>query len=73
MGHVGLTSRSPGQIIQKPCFHSKGHVCDPILMKTWSECLSWQYLSRPSLNTGHVGSKNRSPGQILENSYILKL
>jgi len=33
MGHVGTKTRSPGQIFQKSCFHSRGNVCDPILMK----------------------------------------
>jgi len=33
MGHVGLKTRSPGQILGKPCLHSRGHICDPILMK----------------------------------------
>jgi len=33
MGHVGLTSRSPGQILEKSCLHSTGHICDWILMK----------------------------------------
>ena len=33
MGQVGLTSRSPGQILQNSCLHSRGHICDPILMK----------------------------------------
>jgi len=33
MGHVGLNTRSQGQIFRKPCFHSRGLICDPILMK----------------------------------------
>jgi len=33
MSHVGLTSRSPGQIIEKSCLHSTGHICGRIFMK----------------------------------------
>jgi len=33
MCHVGSKSRSPGQILGYFCLHSKGHICDSILMK----------------------------------------
>jgi len=33
MGHFRLTSRSPGQILEKSCLHSRGHICDRIFMK----------------------------------------
>ena len=33
MGHVGLKTRSPDQILGNSCLHSRGHICDPILMK----------------------------------------
>ena len=33
MGHVGLKTRSPGQIVGNSCLHSKGHICDLILIK----------------------------------------
>jgi len=33
MGHVGLKTRSPGQILEEFCLHSRGQICDPILMK----------------------------------------
>jgi len=33
MGHVGSKSRSPGQILRNSCLHSRGQICDPILMK----------------------------------------
>lgn len=32
-GHVGSRTRSPGLILEKSCLHSRGHICDPILMK----------------------------------------
>ena len=33
MGHVGSKSRSLGQILEKPCVCSKGHVFSPIIIK----------------------------------------
>ena len=33
MGCVGSKTSLPGQIIGNSCLHSRGHICDPILMK----------------------------------------
>ena len=33
MGNVGLKTRSLGQILEKPCVHSKGHIFSPLIMK----------------------------------------
>ena len=33
MGHVGSETRSQGQILEKPCVCSKGHIFSPIIMK----------------------------------------
>ena len=33
MGHVGSKIRSLGQMLEKPCVHSEGHIFSPILMK----------------------------------------
>ena len=33
MGHVGSKTRSAGQIIEKPCEHSRGHSFGPIVIK----------------------------------------
>ena len=33
MGHVRSKTRSLGQIIEKPCVHSKGHIFNLIIMK----------------------------------------
>jgi len=33
MGHDGSKTRSPGQILGNSCLHSRGHICDTILMK----------------------------------------
>jgi len=42
MGHVGLTSRSPGQILENSCLHSRGNISHRIL---WSvvvrRCVLW--------------------------------
>ena len=67
MGYVGSKTRSPGQILGKPCVRSRGHIFSQILMKVGQDvCLDdvWM-ISRTSSKMGHVGSKTRSPGQIL--------
>ena len=33
MGHVGSKTKSPGQILEKPCVHSRGYIFSPIIMK----------------------------------------
>ena len=33
LGHVGSKTRSLGQILEKPCVRSRGHIFSPILMK----------------------------------------
>ena len=33
IGCVGSKTRSLGQILEKPCVHSKGHIFRPIIMK----------------------------------------
>ena len=33
LGHVGSKTRSVGQILEKPCVRSRGHIFSPILMK----------------------------------------
>ena len=33
IGCVGSKTRSLGQILEKPCVHSKGHIFSPIIMK----------------------------------------
>jgi len=32
MGHVRSKTRSPGQILGNFCLHSRGHICNLILM-----------------------------------------
>jgi len=67
MGHVGLTSRSPGQILETYCLHSTGNISHQILILVRMFVFT---ISRPSSNMGHVGSKTRSLGHILENSCL---
>jgi len=33
MGHVGSKTRSPGQILGNSCLHSRGNICNPIMLK----------------------------------------
>ena len=33
MGHVGSKTRSLGQMLEKPCVPSRGHIFSPIVMK----------------------------------------
>ena len=35
LGHVGSKTRSPGQIIEKPCVHTRGHRFDHKFMKLY--------------------------------------
>ena len=40
MGHVGSKTRSPGQILEKPCVRSRGHILSRILMEVGQDvCL----------------------------------
>ena len=63
MGDVGSETRSVGQIMEKPCVHSRGH----ILVQSSSNLLKMIILtiSQLSSNMGDVGSKTRSVGQIM--------
>ena len=41
MDHVGSKTRSLGQIIEKPCEHSRGHIFGLIIMKhAQNDCLN---------------------------------
>ena len=33
LGHIGFKTRSPGQIIEKSCVHTRGHSIDQKFMK----------------------------------------
>ena len=72
MGYVESKTRSEGQILEKPCVRSRGHIFSPIIMKlVQNVCLDeisdqFGMKSQTSSEMGHVGSKIRSLGQILE-------
>ena len=64
MGHVSSKTRSLGQMLEKPCACSRGHIFSlMILTRDQHVCLD-EILHK--FGYGHVGSKTRSPGQILE-------
>ena len=75
MGHVGSKTRSLGQIFEKPCVRSGGHIFSPIVMifspivmkHGQNVCLDG--ISDESQN-GSYGVKTRSLGQILEKSCV---
>ena len=58
MGHNESKTRSLGQILEKPCVCSRGHIFI-VLMKSWKR-----------LKIGHVGSKTRSLDQIFEKACV---
>ena len=64
LGHVRSKTRSLGQILEKPCVHSRGHSFDSKVMYFVRMLII--IISRSSLKLGHGGSKTRSLGQILE-------
>ena len=57
MGHFGLKTRSQGQMLEKPCVNSRGHIFSPIIMKLGQNVFLDE--SRTSSKMGHVGSKTR--------------
>ena len=64
LGHVGLKTRSLGQILKKPCVRSRCHIFSRILVKfglnVFLDIISEKF------EIEHMGSKTRSLGQILE-------
>ena len=69
LGHVGSKIRLLGQILEKPCVHSRGHSCNLKFMKLCQN-VNLIIISRSGLKLSHVGSKTRSLGQILEKSFV---
>ena len=64
LGHVGSKTRSLGQILEKPCVHSRGHRFDSKFMKLYENANDHNI--KVTFETGSCGSKTRSLGQILE-------
>ena len=63
MGHVGSKTRSPGQILEKPCVRSRGHIFSRILMKVGQDvCLDDQDVCLDDIldkfKNGSCGVKN---------------
>ena len=56
MGDIGSKTRSVGQIIEKPCEHSRGHSFCPVFIELGQDRI-WIMV---------IGSKTRSVGQIIE-------
>ena len=68
MGHVGSKTRSLGQILEKPCVRSRGHIFSWILMKVGQDvCLDD---ISDKIENGSCGSKTRSLGQMLEKPFV---
>ena len=65
MGNVGSKTRSPGQILGNSCLHSRGYICDLILMKLCQNVCLDNILAK--FEYGSCQAKTRSPNQILEN------
>ena len=61
MGNVGSETRSLGQILEKRCVGTGGHIFSQIIMK-----LIWNFCLEENTKMGKVGSKTRSLCQILE-------
>ena len=61
MGHVWSKTRSLGEILEKPCVRSRGHIFSPIIMKLGQNLLSWWNLGQVrKWSLGHIfESKSR--------------
>ena len=59
-----VKTRSLGQIVEKPCVRSRGHIFSPILLKLVR--MFALIKSRTSSKLGHVRSEASALGQILE-------
>ena len=55
-GSLGLKTRSPGQILEKPCVRSRGHIFSRILMKVGQDVCLDDILDK--LKHGSCGVKN---------------
>ena len=64
LGHFGSETRSLGQILGKPCVHSRGHSFEPKFMRLCQNVISVKSMSSSILD--HVRSKTRLLGQIIE-------
>ena len=69
VGHVGSKTMSLGQILEKHCLRSIGHIFSLMLVKLGQHV----FLSEISdeLEKGYVGSNTRSLGKILEKTLCM--
>ena len=63
MGHVGSKTRSLGQILEKPCVRSRGHIFSPILILGQNVCIDE---ITDKLKSGPFRVKTSSLGKILQ-------
>ena len=68
MGHVGSKTRSLGQILEKPCVRSRGHIFSLIIMKLYQNVCPDEISD--DFENGSSQVKNRSLGQLLEKSCV---
>ena len=68
MGHVRLKTRSLGQILEKPCVRSRGHIFSPIIRKLGQNVCLDEISGR--LKNGSCRLKTRSLGHILEKLFV---
>ena len=68
LGHVESKTRSLGQILEKPCVHSRWYSFDSKFMKLYHNVNDYHIKSSSKL--GYVGLKTRSLGQILEKCFV---
>ena len=64
----GKKTGSLGQILEKPCVHSRGHIFSPIVMKLGQTFCLAEILY--IVKMGHVGLKTKSLDQILAKPYV---
>ena len=69
MGHVGSKTRSLGQILEKPCVRSRGHMFSLIIMKLGQNVCLHEVLDE--LKNESCWVKCRSLGEILEKRCVL--
>ena len=68
MDHVGSKTRSLGQMLEKLCVCSRGHIFSPIIMKLGQNVCLDEISDEDKM--GHVRSRTRSLGQMLEKPYV---
>ena len=68
MGHVGLKTRSRGQMFEIPRVRSRGHIFSPIIMKLYQHVCLFEILNK--FENGSCLVKNLVTSQMLENPCV---